>query len=201
MTKLSEIAMPLLDYVGLSGSKSSPWGVYCTFIRHCCVSKLTLCGDEGMIKYVKEVIDSLQANTTLHSLTLCKIGQIGLESVKVVLHQNTNLMELNMSWMYKGTKIINRNIMYNGVNSTRSVSKICDKEVMNINILYDGDHECSSKVINMSNRDINDDAVCLISYGLYNNTSLHRLDFSDNYITYVGAMEILMLGQWRLANT
>ena len=189
MAKLSEISMPLvLNYVDLSGSKSSPWGVYCTFIRHCCVSKLTLCGDEGMIEYVKEITDSLQANTTLYSLTLCKIGRIGLESVKAVLHKNTNLMELNMTWTYNGAKIINRKIKR--VNSTRSVSKGCDKEVLNINILYDSDHKCSSKVINMSNRDINDDAVYLISYGLCNNTSLQRLDFSDNYITDDGAIEI-----------
>ena len=60
-----------LEYVDLSGNKSSPWGVYCVIIRHCCVSSLTLCGDEGIINYVKEITDSLQMNTSVQSLILC----------------------------------------------------------------------------------------------------------------------------------
>ena len=191
MTKLSNIVMPqVLNYVDLSESKFSPWGVYSAVIRHCCVSKLTLCGDEGMFEYVKEIADSLQVNSTLYSLTLCKIGRNGLESVKADLHKNTTLMELNMSWMYKGTKTINRKIICDEFNRARSVSESYDEEVMNINILYDGDHECSSEVINMSNSDINDDAVYLILYGLCNHATVYRLDFSDNYITDDGLVEI-----------
>ena len=70
---------------------------------------------------------------------------MGLESVKAVLHKNTTLIELNMSWMYKGTKAINRKIMCDEFNRARSVSEGYDEEVININILYDGDHECSSE--------------------------------------------------------
>ena len=64
-----------LEYVDLSnnglslnGMFTSPWGVYCAIIRHCCNSNLTLCGDKGMKEYIKEITDSLQANTTLQSL-------------------------------------------------------------------------------------------------------------------------------------
>ena len=60
-----------LEYVDLSRNESSPWGVYCVIIRHCCVSSLTLCGDEGIINYVKEITDSLQMNTSVQSLILC----------------------------------------------------------------------------------------------------------------------------------
>ena len=78
-----EHAIPL-EYVDLSGNKSSPWGVYCVIIEHCCVNNFTLCGDEGMKEYTKEIIDNLQLNTVLQSLTLCKIGRTGLQSMKAV---------------------------------------------------------------------------------------------------------------------
>ena len=51
-----------LEYVDLSRNMSSPWSVYCAIIRHCCVNSLTLCGDEGIKDYVKEITDSLQRN-------------------------------------------------------------------------------------------------------------------------------------------
>ena len=187
LSKCIEHAIPL-EYVDLSRNKSSPWGVYCAIIRHCCVNSLTLCGDEGMIEYSKEIIDSLELNTVLQSLTLCKIGRIGVQSIKEVLSNNTTLKELNVSWMSKGTTIIHRKLRHT-FNSTRLASNV-HEGVVDINILYDGDHECSSKAINMSNKDINDDAVCLIKFGLYNNTALQKLDLSCNNITDDGAVII-----------
>ena len=50
--------------------------MYCAIIRHCYVNNLTLCGDKGMDKYIKEITDSLQANTTLQSLTLHSTGKL-----------------------------------------------------------------------------------------------------------------------------
>ena len=173
-----------LQYVDLSGNKSSPWSVYCAMIRHCCVESLTLCGDEGMQTCVKEVTDSLQVNTTLQSLMLCKFGRIGLESIKDVLDNNTTLKELHLSWMSKGSKIIHRKLPQNKVRLDSN-----SHEVVDINILYDGDHQCSSEVITMSNKDINDDAVHLISFGLLNNT-ITFLDLSRNNITNDGARAI-----------
>ena len=61
---------------------------------------------------------------------------------------------------------------------------------MNINILYDGDHKCTSEAIIISNRDINDDAVYLISFGLRTNTIVQILDLSCNSITDVKAVAI-----------
>ena len=74
-----------LQYTDLSGNQSSPWGVYCAIIRHYCVASLTLCGDEGMKEYVKDTIKNLKRNPALQSLTLLKIGRIGVQSIKDVL--------------------------------------------------------------------------------------------------------------------
>ena len=62
-----------LEFVNLSGNNSSPWGVYCNVIRHCCADKLTLFGDKGMKEYVNNIIDSLRKSLTLKSLTICKV--------------------------------------------------------------------------------------------------------------------------------
>ena len=52
--------MSKLKLIDLSSNGSSPWGVYCAIIRNCCLDSLTLCGDEGMEQYIKEITDSLQ---------------------------------------------------------------------------------------------------------------------------------------------
>ena len=85
-----------------------------------------------------------------------------------------------MTWKSKGTTIIHRHNSSNGY-----------ERVVDINILYDGDHKCSSEVINMSNEGINDDAVYLITFGLYNNTTVQTLDLSCNKITDDGAIAIM----------
>ena len=112
MNELSECITHIipLNYVDLSGNKSSPWGVYCAIIEHCCVNSLTLCGDEGMKRYIKEIIDSLQTNTTLQSLTLCKIRRIEVQSIESILSHNTTLKELNVTWgsSARGTKLLNK---------------------------------------------------------------------------------------------
>ena len=174
-----------LEYVDLSGNKSSPWGVYCAIIRHCCVNSLTLCGDEGMKEYTREITDSLQINVTLQSLTLYKIGQIGFQSITDVLGNNTTLKELNMSWKSKVRMSIHRKFTHDEFSST-GLDSNSHEGVVDINILYDGDRECSYEVINMSNKGINDDAACLISFGLYNNTVVKKLDLSHSSISVNG---------------
>ena len=184
MNNLSECIKQgtLLEYVDLSENKSSPWGVYCAIIRHCSVYSLTLCGDEEMEKYVPEISDSLKINTTLHSITLFKIGRIGVHSMKTVLHNKATLNLLKLSWNSKGTTILSRKFTYK--------SNVRALDVVDISILYDGDHECSAEVVNMSNKDINDDAVYVITFGLYNNATVKKLDLSCNCITDDGVIAI-----------
>ena len=173
-----------LEYVDISENLSSPWGVYCAIIKHCCAKSLTLFGDDMyMNKYIKNIEDSLRTNETLESLTLHKIGRIGLQSIKDVSIESKTLKELNLSWMSKGTKIAcSKTIaMSYESNNTRSVD---------IKILYDGDHECSSEVINMSNEGIIDDAVYLMAFCLFKNTTVQKIDLSSNKITDDGAIEI-----------
>ena len=174
----------LLEYVDLSENLSSPWGVYCAIIKHCRAKSLTLCGEDMyMNKHIMNIADSLQTNEALESLTLYKIGRIGLQSIKNVSIKSKTLKELNLSWMSKGTKIAcSKTIgICHESNNTRS---------MDIKILYDGDHECSSEVINMSNEGIIDDAVYLMAFGSFNNTTVQSIDFSFNKITDDGAKEI-----------
>ena len=166
-----------LRYADLCGNKTSSWGVYSAIIRYCHVNSLTLCGDQGMEEYIKEITESLRANSSLHSLTLCHIGKIGINSIGKVLDNNIGLAEISLSWKSKGAKIISRKL------------QILEK-ILNINILYDRDHDCSPETIKICNAGINDDAVYLITFGLYNNTTLLKLDLSCNSITDNGVIEI-----------
>ena len=173
----------LLQYLNLSDNKFSPWDVYCTVIRHCCVNSLTLYGDEGMKEHICKIIDSLQSNATLQSLTLRKMGRVGLQLIKDILGNNTTLKELHVSRMCKKTEI---NIKFN---CTKLI--LNGHEVVDINILYDGDCvECSSQVISLSNKNINDDAVDLIFFGLDNNTILQKIDLSFNNIKDGGTIAL-----------
>ena len=176
--------MPLV-YADLSGNTATQWGFYCAIIRNCSSNYLTLCGDKGMEGYVEEIIDSLQANTSLQSLTLHKIGRYSLLPINKVLHNNITLKEFSL--MNKRTKIIHRK--HNKFNSKRLDSKNGHEAEVSINILHDN-FECSSEIINMSNKNIDDDTVYLISFGLYDTTKTQILDLSCNNITDDGAVAI-----------
>ena len=196
--------MSTLEYVDLRGNYASPWSVYCAIIEHCSVDSLTLCGDEEMKDYVKEIRDSLQANPKLYSLTLCKIGQIGLQSIKGVLSDITTLKELNVSWTNKGTKIIHWQL--------RDGSKISSfkthEGVADINKLDDNDQECSTEsgkkdiscdsitcglyycktveILDLSNNSISNNEVMMISDCLKHSKTLKKLNLSRNCITLIG---------------
>ena len=168
--------MSTLQYVDLSENNSSPWNVYCAIIRHCRINNLTLCGDEGMIKYVKEITETLQKNTTLNSLTLCKIGKHGVLSVENVLVDNkTTLKEINLSWgsNAKGNRLF-KHTLHN------------DNKVMNVNILSDVHYKCSSETIDFSTMNIDDDRVYLITFGWCDDATLEKLDLSHNKISADG---------------
>ena len=156
-------SMSTLEYVDLSRNRSSAWGVYCAIIRHCCVSSLTLFGDEGMQEHVNDIIDSLQINTSLESLTLYSTDyDIKAKSKKRPMAIDGKLLKLNSS-----------------------------SEMINIKILYNYNDAClSENTISLSNKDLNDDTMCLITLGLYDNTTIKVLDISHNSITDVGAVVI-----------
>ena len=191
MDRLSECVKHLisLEYVDLSGNYSSPWGVYCTVIGYCCVNSLTLCGDEGIEKYVKEVIRNLKRNATLKSLTLYKIGSIGLQSINYILYSNTTLKELNMSWKCKSAMISNTRSIHSKFNSTKSYSN-SHEEALDINIMYDRYFEYPFEVVKMCRKWIGDDAVYLIAFGLSYNTTVKEVNLSYNFITDYGTMAI-----------
>ncbi|XP_065900409.1 protein NLRC3-like isoform X2 [Dysidea avara] len=179
-----------LEYVDLSGNHASPWGVYCAIIRHCCVNSLTLCGDDGMEEHVKELTYSLEGNRTLESLTLCRVGRIGVKSIKEVLVNNTTLDEVNFSWKKissgwtKDTKYVLVNTKY--CFNTMKYS-ITNGNCVAVNILGD---EYYRPISNMSNKNVNDDVLSLIAFGLYNNTTLFKLSVSNNSITSDGVFAI-----------
>ena len=171
-----------IKIVDLSGNKSSPWGVYCAIIRYCSVNSLTLCGDEGMNEYVEEITDSLQSNTRLDSLTLCKIGRIGVQSINKVLCKSSTLNKVYLSW--EKICVENQNRLVHRKFSNADT-------IVDINVLYSGDSTGHpNKIISLSNKNINDDAVCLIAFGLHENVMVQKLDLSHNEITDAGAKDI-----------
>ena len=186
MNRLSEcIKHPiLLEYIDLSGNKSSPWGVYCAVIRYCCANNLTLFGDEGIKQYVKDITESLQANTTLKSLTLCKIGEIRLQLDINILIKNVAMKELFLPQ----SSVINGRMLFSLLDD-KSVSD--NSRVVDIYVLYNSDYyKFSSKVINLSNKSITEDTICLISLGLYYNKSVKKLNFSHSNINNVGVIAL-----------
>ena len=214
----------LLEYVDMNNNcisltrynktRSSPWGVYCAIIRHCCVNSLTLCGDKGMNEYIKEITDSLQGNTTLQSLTLHSIGKIGVESIKAVLMNNLFLKKLMLSWE-KSTSSCRKITFPSSDDATQAKTNIIAMPasvtsiIVNIDILYDdnagyasqlpslsSDIECteayeSKTVIELSRKTLDDDAAHVLAFGLCNNTTTEELNVSYNHITAKGAIAIV----------
>ena len=195
-----------LEYVDFSGNNSSPWGVYCAIIKHCCNS-LTLCGDDGMEEYVMEITDSLEENRMLESLTLCSIGRVGVESIKKSLNNTTTLCKVNLSWKkikYEEIKEKKNIVMYRNCSLKPSDNR-CETSKVGIYILNDDnfdeilpkavdlDNNCdeiSPKTIDLNNRCINNDAAVLLAFGLHNNTTLYKFNVSNNQISDDGAIAI-----------
>ena len=96
--------MSTLNYFDFTNNPSSPWGVYCTIIRHCSSNSLTLCGDDGMEEHVDEIIESLQANVTLQSFILEHIGINGMKLFITVLSSNTTLTKVGLLWTVFSSK-------------------------------------------------------------------------------------------------
>ena len=169
----------ILEYVDLSGNDSSPWGVYCVIIRHCCVNSLTLCGDDGMERHLEEITDSLEANRKLESLTLCSTGRTGEVLIKEIIVSNTTLSEVNLSWEKLSNEVIKHNkdnvsvyskILPTMLNSASTVSS--GSKVVNVNIFWD--MQCYKKFDPSTSYN----ALALIRFGLYYYFTKMKCDIS-----------------------
>ena len=192
----NKIIISLLKYVDLSRNNASPWGVYCVIIRHCCVEHLTLCGDDGMEEYVKEVAYSLEENKGLEQLTLCSIGRTGIKNLKQILVSNTTLLAVNLSWK-KISSEVEETDMSILLHMRCPLKKNWDRvgehyseRVVDINIFDDTYYGPIPTAINVANKDLKDGAIALIAFGLLNNTTVKRLDLSCNKISDDGALDI-----------
>ena len=187
MNRLSECiihAIPL-EYVDFSGNNSSPWGVYCAIIRHCSGNSLTLCGDEGMKEFVKEILDSLQANTTLCSVTLCATCRSN------VRRNNNVIVKADNTKCSKNILVIDRRLFLGALDDDEKEILNGNNRVVNIKIQYDGDDECLPETINLSNKDISNDTVCLLIFGFHSNTIVKQLGLSYNNISAIGMNRLL----------
>ena len=182
-----------LEYVDLTGNNSSPWNVYCAIIKQCSVSNLTLCGDYGMEEFNINIEKCLSVNTTLQSLTLCEIGNTGLNNVKALLFNNKimNLSELNLSWINISSKAADgSNVLLETkfpVHNEMTDSSV-SREVT-VNILWDGTNNSTTDSLNLSGQ-CDGDGVSFIAFGLCTNRTICTLDVSNNNISDIGTQEI-----------
>ena len=179
-----------LEYVDLMGNNSSPWNVYCAVIKQCSVSNLTLCGDDGMKEFAVNMDNCLSVNTALQSLTLCEIGNTGLNSIKTLLINNKllHLNELNLSWKNISSKATdNSNVLLQ--RKFPVSNKMTDSRAVTVNILWDGTNNSTPDSLNLSGQ-CEGGAVPFIAFGLCNNRTICTLDISNNNIGNLRAQEI-----------
>ena len=146
ITKLSKSTKhaTLLEYVDLSVNKASPWCMYCSIIKRS-INSLTLCGDEGIEEYTKEITDSLRKNLTLQSLTLhASRSNLGCYKDKIA-------NEENMKWL-QSILVIHGKLFFNTlVDDDVNVTSSNNSKVVNIKILYDVDCKCLPETICLPN--------------------------------------------------
>ena len=166
-----------LECIDLSHNESSPWGLYCAYIRHCSCNSLTLGGDYGMKEYVNEINDSLQNNTKLQLLKLKSITSEGVKPIFEVkalqrldlsnntltddgavtisdgLKNNNTLLELNISHnniTNMGTKKIAEAIQ---INSTLQNINISKNLILSEGLVYFMEavkNNCTLQVVNIT---------------------------------------------------
>jgi len=180
----------LLEYVDLSGNGESPWSVYCAIISYCHVNRLTLCGDDGMEEYDKEIANSIEVNRRLESLTLCGIGKIGLKLVMKLFAgiNSRTLKEVNLLW--KKISIMDASIFKIPCNLLLYKSGSATSNAVIVNVLYDSHHKCSPSLVDLSGMKICDAAILLIVFGLCNNSTIQTLSISASNISNDGIRTI-----------
>ena len=139
-----------------------------------------------MEELVKEIADSLEANRRLESLTLCGIGRVELELIKEILINNSTLSEVNLSWMKIGSERIKKSMLIqtkiplNSLNYGKVLSRYNRTLVMNI--LYD------KKFHKRNDLSTNDDALAVLSFGLYNYITVMKCNITFPELSDVGAI-------------
>lgn len=167
--------------IDLRKNDSSPWSLYCATIEHCSVDSLTVFGDNGMEKYVNQIGNSLEKNTTLQSLTLCDIGESGLKSIKTVFDNHgphITLKEINLTWLESGCSNV---LLYTTLPLNNVEAGISASKDIAIKILWNGTNNSTSDSLDLSDKLDNDNEILLfIAFGLHNNKTLFKLDLSNN---------------------
>ena len=169
-----------LEHVDLSDNNSSPWGVYCAIIRHCSVNSLTLCGGDGIEKYINEFKEALQTNPKLLSLKLCNIND-GAVSIAKVIQMNATLKTLQISSNRSDYGATFFSTYYQSQITSKGVKVVA--EAIQVNTTLD-------KLDLSFNNKISDDGASFISDSLKTSTSLKELNVSNTKITSEGAKGI-----------
>ena len=179
-----------LEHVDLMGNNSPPWNVYCAVIKQCSVSNLTLCGDDGMEEFAVNMDNCLSVNTALQSLTLCEIGNTGLNTIKAFLINSKllHLDELNLSWKNISSKATdNSNVLLQ--TKFPLSNEMIDSRAVTVNILWDGTNNSTPDSLNLSDQ-CEGDGAPFIAFGLCNNRTVRTLDISNNNISDLGVHQI-----------
>ena len=184
-----------LKHVNLSCNEASPWGVYCAIIRHCSITYLTLCGDRdyGIQDYAAEIIESLQKNTKLKSVTLGDASAT-TKAISSEVQTNKTLENLNISSSkkicdngadansdgLKGIDSLQELYMEYGGITSKGAKKIAEAIKVNTTI----------KILNIHGNEISDNGAAAISDSLKSNNSLQELNIGNNKITSERAIKI-----------
>ena len=178
-----------LECIDLSHNESSPWGLYCAFIRHCSCNSLTLGGDYGMKEYVNEITESLQSNTQLQSIKLKNITKEGGELIfdikalqKLDLSSNT-LSDDGAVTISDGLKsnntLLELNISHNSI-TNKGIKVIA--EAIQINLTLQN--------INISKNHISIEGLVYFMEAVKNNCTLQVVNITHNNVTRSGFTSI-----------
>ena len=178
-----------LECIDLSHNESSPWGLYCAYIRHCCCNSLTLGGDYGMKEYVNEITESLQSNTKLQSLRLKSITKEGFKPIfEVKALQNLDLSNNNLC--DDGAVTISDGLKYNNTLLELNISQNNITNEGTKNITKAIQVNTTLRKLDISNNILSDDGATAISNCLKCNSCLLELYISHIGITNKGTKEI-----------
>ena len=155
-----------LEHVDLSDNNSSPWGVYCAIIRHCSVNSLTLCGGDGMGKYINELKEVFQTNTKLLSLKLCNINDDGAVIIAEAILMNTTIQTIDNS--------------SNGISDNGAIT-ISDSLKMNAQL----------QRLNISHNSITNVGIKKITEAIQVNPTLQDINISKNHISIEGLLHFM----------
>ena len=147
-----------LECIDLSHNESSPWGLYCAFIRHCSCNSLTLGGDYGMKEYVNEITESLQSNTQLQSIKLKNITKEGVELIFDIIRTNKALDLSSNTLSDDGAVTIS-----DGLKSNNTLQEL-----------------------NISHNSITNKGIKVIAEAIQINSTLQNINISKNHISIEG---------------